>query len=163
MSRRDCDFSAEMSSVLDLEIMLLYRLCKPATWWSIPVWQRRGSDQILRKILLQVYSRNRSSDDDSHRADPNRARQKLWSSFVFIKGSQQEKVCSMELALRQKSFWMDIYILFDGWEGKYGWILHECVAVFSRAAGEWKYSTRAQYPYCLPTHQIIDLLYATLI
>ena len=24
---------------------------------------------------------------------------------------------------------------------QYGWILHECAAIFSRAAGEWKYST----------------------
>ena len=27
---------------------------------------------------------------------------------------------------------------------QYGWILHECAAVFLRAAGEWKYSTRVQ-------------------
>ena len=29
----------------------------------------------------------------------------------------------------------------DGWEDNiYGWILHECASVFSRAAGEWSYS-----------------------
>jgi len=33
----------------------------------------------------------------------------------------------------------------------YGWVLHECVAVFSRATGEWQYSTRVQYPAILPS------------
>ena len=54
--------------------------------------------------VQDIVTRNCSSDeDDNHRADPYRKRQKLQSSFVFIKGSQQKKVRSMKLTLRQRS------------------------------------------------------------
>ena len=44
----------------------------------------------------------------------------------------------------------DIHIIW--WlRRQYGWTLHECAAIFSRAAGEWKYSTRVQYPAILPS------------
>ena len=43
-----------------------------------------------------------------------------------------------------------------------GWILHECVTVFSRATGEWKYSTLVQYPAILPSHPSNNMGYGTL-
>ena len=50
---------------------------------------------------------------------------------------------------------------------QYGWILHECAAIFSRAAEPQASENTAQecniQPYCLFTHQIIDLLYTTVI
>ena len=73
----------------------------------MPVWLWRGRDQILRKILLNDTSRALScGDEDLQREAPYRERQKLENSLVFTKGSQQEKVCNKQLALRHMSLEM---------------------------------------------------------
>ena len=82
-------------------------LCNPATWCNMPVWQARGRDQIFRKILLKVISSDLNSDEgENQRAGPYSERQELRKSIVLVSGSQQE-VCSMQLALRIRSFLME--------------------------------------------------------
>ena len=66
-------------------------------------------------MLLKVISSDLNSDEEeNHRADPYSERQELRKSIVLVSGSQQEKVCSMQLALRIRSFLMEaMSYLFD--------------------------------------------------
>ena len=53
-----------------------------------------------------------------------------------------------------KDIYTYIIYMYIWWvRRRYDWILHGCAAVFSQATGEWKYSTRVQYPALLPSHK----------
>ena len=65
----------------------------------------RKMPDLTQNILLKVVSKDLNAGaEEDHKQDPYRDRQKLEKSLVLTQGLQQENECSMQLALRVRSF-----------------------------------------------------------
>ena len=81
-----------IESLEALRKTILNTLSTLATQCSIPVWHIRGRDQILRRILLKVVSKElKSGEEENQRAEPYKEKQKLLRSLILTKELQEEK------------------------------------------------------------------------
>ena len=81
-----------IESLEALRKTILNKLSTFATQYSIPVWHIQERDQILRRILLKVVSKElKSGEEENQRAEPCKERQKLLRSLVLTKELQEEK------------------------------------------------------------------------